>query len=87
MNQDSLLVFPCQLPIKVMGEAQAELDTLVLQILGEHVADISQVQIHSRASQHGRYVAITAIITATHKQQVDAIYQALSAHPKILMAL
>lgn len=87
MSEDTLLEFPCQFPIKVMGKAVLELDLLVIDIVRRHVSDIDEGTVSIRSSKDGNYLAVTIIIEASSKQQLDAIYQDLSDHPHVLMAL
>ncbi len=87
MSEETLLEFPCQFPIKAMGRAELELDLLVVEIVRRHVVDINEGAVTSRPSKDGNYLAVTVIIEASSKQQLDAIYQDLSDHPHVLMAL
>ena len=83
---DSLLPFPCPFAIKVMGEVPGFAD-LVIRLIEPYAPGIQAEQVSTRSSRNGRYVAVTVRITAQNRAQMDAIYQALSAHPKVLMAL
>ncbi|MGZ4954474.1 YbeD family protein [Methylobacter sp.] len=87
MSEETLLEFPCQFPIKAMGKTNVELDLLVIEIVRRHVADISEGAVTTRPSKDGNYIAVTIIIEASSKQQLDAIYQDLTDHPHVLMAL
>lgn len=87
MSEETLLEFPCQFPIKAMGRSNLELDLLVVEIVRRHVEDNNQVTVTTRASKDGKYLAVTVIIEASSKRQLDAIYQDLSDHPHVLMAL
>lgn len=92
MNEDSsnetLLTFPCPFAIKVMGKADViEFDLLVIEIIRRHVDALEPGAVTSRHSKAGNYLAVTVTITATSKPQLDAIYQDLTDHPHILMAL
>ncbi len=86
-KQPSLLEFPCQFPIKAMGKADIEFDLLVIDIIREHVDDLSEKSIKTRPSKNGKYVSVTVTIEAKSQQQLDDIYHQLSAHPRVLMAL
>jgi hypothetical protein len=70
-----------------MGRAELELDLLVVEIVRRHVVDINEGAVTSRPSKDGNYLAVTVIVEASSKQQLDAIYQDLSDHPHVLMAL
>jgi putative lipoic acid-binding regulatory protein len=86
-EEQSLLEFPCQFPIKVMGRTSPDLDVSVVEIVRRHSPDIKEGAITSRPSKGGNYTAITVIIDASSRQQLDAIYQDLTNSPHILMAL
>jgi uncharacterized protein len=87
MSEETLLEFPCQFAVKVMGKNNVEFDLLVLEIVRRHVPDIHEQAMSTRASKNANYMAVTLTINATSKQQLDAIYQDLSSHPQVLMAL
>lgn len=86
-EEQSLLEFPCQFPIKVMGRTSPDFDVSVVEIVRRHSPDIKEGAITSRPSKGGNYTAITVIIDASSRQQLDAIYQDLTDSPHILMAL
>jgi putative lipoic acid-binding regulatory protein len=87
MTEETLLKFPCQFPIKAMGRTDLELDLLVVEIVRRHVDSLSEGAVSTRPSKDGKYISITVIVEATSKQQLDAIYQDLTGHPHVLMAL
>jgi putative lipoic acid-binding regulatory protein len=87
MTEETLLEFPCQFPIKAMGKSDLELDLLIIQIVRRHVADVNESAVTTRPSKDGNYTAVTVIIEASSKRQLDAIYQDLTDHPHVLMAL
>jgi uncharacterized protein len=87
MSEETLLEFPCQFPIKAMGKNDVELDLLVVEIILRHVPEIKEGAVTTRPSKGGNYTAVTVTIEATSKQQLDAIYQDLTDHPLVLMAL
>ncbi len=87
MTEETLFEFPCQFPIKAMGKADIELDLLVVEIVRRHVPDINEGAVTARPSKDGNFMAITVTVEASSKQQLDAIYQDLTDHPHILIAL
>lgn len=87
MSEETLLEFPCQFPIKAMGKVDVEFDLLVIELIRPHVDNLELNAVKSRPSKGGKYLAVTVTIEATSKQQLDAIYQSLSSHPHVLMAL
>jgi len=83
----SLFEFPCQFPIKAMGKAEIEFDLLVIDIIRQYVDELSTDAVKTRPSKNGKYLSVTVTIEATSQQQLDHIYQQLSDHPRVLMAL
>ncbi len=84
---ESLLVFPCEFPIKAMGKFSAAFETQIIDIMRRHVPDLDEATITRRPSQGGNYLAITVTVQATSRAQLDAIYQDLTACKAVLMAL
>jgi len=86
-NDDSLFKFPCEFPIKAIGRKIDDLDAIVFSIVHRHVQSLSEAAIRSRLSKQGNYISLTITIMATSRQQLDAIYQDLTACEYIMMVL
>lgn len=80
-------VFPCDYVVKAMGLAEDGFDELVVAIIRRHCPDITEGAVSSRASSSGKYVSITVTIKAESHEQLNRIYQDLSAHEKVLSRL
>jgi putative lipoic acid-binding regulatory protein len=87
MKEESLLSFPCEFPIKVMGRSSETFEAEVVGIVRKHAPDLSEDAVTSRASGKGNYIAVTVIVTATSKEQLDNIYLELNAHEDVMMTL
>ena len=87
MSEETLLEFPCQFPIKAMGKSSTHFDMTVVEIVRRHVSDIKEGAVTSKPSSGGKYTAVTVVIEATSKAQLDAIYQGLTDCSDVLMAL
>lgn len=70
-----------------MGLAAYDLEIIVFDIVREHAPETKQDAMHKRESANGKYVSITVTVNAQSRDQLDAIYQALTDHEHILMAL
>ena len=86
-DQDTIMKFPCQFPIKVMGMASDDFDTMVVEIIKKYVTELPKDAVKSRLSQEGNYMAVTVTMEAESRQQLDNIYLDLTEHKKVLMAL
>jgi uncharacterized protein len=84
---DSLLRFPCEFPIKAMGLADNDFDTLVVGLVRKHSSDLRENAVKSRVSNGGRYISVTVTIQAESREQLDRIYLDLTAEKRVLMAL
>lgn len=87
MANESLLEFPCRFPIKAFGREGDAFQAAVREIIEAHVPAEDRQGYRLRPSSGGRFSAVTVTITATSQEQIDAIYRALSAHERVLMAL
>jgi len=86
-GNDSLLTFPCDFPIKVMGKNEPGFTELVIELVRHHAPDLTHEQISTRLSNGSRYLAITVMVHATSREQLDAIYRDLTACDEVAMAL
>ncbi len=85
---DSALTFPCRFPIKVLGAAAGgDFDAAVMAIVRRHAPGLSAAAVTTRLSRGGRYVSVTVTVDAESREQVDAIYRALTADERVLMVL
>ncbi len=87
MSDESPLTFPCDFPIKIIGNATPHFETTVREIIGKHVPDLDENAIRLRPSGKGNYAAITVTINAGSKQQLDDLYLELNASEAVLMTL
>lgn len=86
-EQPSLIEYPCDFPIKIMGKAQQDFTRVALTIVKCHAPDFDDTTMAIRTSKNGAYLSITCTIRATSRTQLDALYQALSSHPMVAVVL
>ena len=86
-DEDTIMKFPCEFPIKVMGIASDDFDIIVKNIIKKHISNLSESAVKSRYSQEGNYVSVTVTIEAESRKQLDDIYFDLTEHKKVIMAL
>lgn len=86
-EKPSLLEFPCEFPIKMMGRDSADFQTTARRIVEQHAGPVSDEAIRTSPSRNGRFISITITIDAESQAQLDAIYVDLSAHDDVLVAL
>lgn len=86
-RDDSPFEFPCDFPIKAFGHDTGDFDQLVLELVSQHAPELTREQLTTRSSRRGRYLSVTVHLRARSREQLDRIYQALSAHDRVLAAL
>lgn len=84
---ESLIEFPCDFPLKVMGLADGALAQAVLEVVLRHDPGFDGATMEMRASSGGKYVSLTCTVTATSKPQLDALYMELTSHPLVKLVL
>jgi len=99
----SLIDYPCDFPIKIMGHAdtstgqttasaehalvQQSFPQAVLMIVKRHAPDFDDTGMAIKTSKKGTYLSLTCTIRAVSRTQLDALYQELCDHPSVVMAL
>jgi putative lipoic acid-binding regulatory protein len=87
MTEETALKFPCKFPIKMMGRESTEFRATARALVERHVGEVTDDAVQASLSRNGRFVSVTVTITATSKQQLDDIYQDVTDHEDVLMAL
>lgn len=84
---DSLIAYPSAFPVKVLG-AQAEgFVEAMVEVVRRFDPAFDATSVTTRASRGGRWLGITLTVTATSREQLDALYRALSTHPMVRVVL
>jgi hypothetical protein len=82
-----LIDFPCDFPIKVMGETQDSFAQTIIDLIQalEPTFDVSKIEM--RASSGGKYISLTCTVHVNSQAQLDDIYRSISAHPLVKYSL
>jgi putative lipoic acid-binding regulatory protein len=81
------LEFPTEFPIKVMGRRDSDLAALTREIIERHSGPLGDDKVRVRTSGDGNFLALTYVVTAQSREQLDSIYRELTACKAVLMAL
>ncbi len=84
---ESLIEYPCDFPVKAMGLSGDAIEEIFTNIVRQHLPHQETFDIKRKDSKNGKYISITIILKAQNREQLDAVYQDLSDHEKILMTL
>lgn len=85
--RQTLLEFPCDFPLKIMGNKHPEMATTIAAVVITHAPDFDEATIEVRESSKGNYLSLTCTIRATSQAQLDDLYRALTSHPMVKVVL
>ena len=86
-RKESLIEYPCDFPIKVMGARVDGFAEAMAQVAKQFDPGFDPATIEMRPSKAGNYLSITLTIRATDREQLDNLYRALTGHPLVKVAL
>jgi putative lipoic acid-binding regulatory protein len=87
MSDETLQEFPSDFPIKVMGRHDSNLRALTQVIIERHAGPVVDASVRTRTSGDGNFLALTYMVRASSRKQLDDIYRELTACKSVLMAL
>ncbi len=87
MEKDSLIEYPSDFPIKILGAMHDSFAQTMLELVLVHDPDFDAAKMEMRPSGKGNYLSITVTIRATSREQLDNLYRALSSHPMVKVVL
>jgi uncharacterized protein len=85
--EQSLIEYPCDFPIKVMGPHVSGYLEAIVAVAREFDPGFDPATVEQRPSKSGNYLGLTITIRATSREQLDALYRALSGHPMVKIVL
>ena len=86
-TRQTLIEFPCEFPIKVMGARVDGFAQAVLEVVLRHAPDFDAGSMEMRPSSKGNYLSVTCTFRAVSQHQVDELYRELTAHPMVKVVL
>ena len=85
--EQSLIEYPSDFPIKVMGPTHDAFAPTILEVVVKHDPTCHAGKIESRPSGKGNFTGLTVVVRATSREQLDALYTELSGHPMVKIVL
>ena len=85
--EPSLIEYPCDFPIKIMGRSHAGFAQAVMEIVLRHAPDFDPASLEMKPSKKGKYLSLTCVIQARSREQLDDLYRELCDHPMVVMVL
>jgi len=85
--EDSLIEYPSDFPIKVMGKMHSDFAQTMTAVVLQYDPGFDAASVEMRASKGGNYLGLTFTVRATSREQLDALYRALHGHPMVSVVL
>lgn len=86
-DMESLIEYPCDFPLKILGHTQPGFAQSVLAVVKHHAPDFDDATMAMKTSKKGKYLSLTCVVRATSRAQLDALYQELCDLPSVVMVL
>ena len=86
-DEPSLIKFPAEIMIKAMGLNDNAFERLVRGIVLPLIVPTEALAISRIPSSGGKYISVRIEFLATSQSQLETIYQALRAEPRVLFTL
>ena len=85
--RESLIEYPCDFPIKVMGERVDGFVHAITHIAKQFDPGYDASTVELRESSSGKYLGVTITVRATSREQLDELYRTLTSHPLVKVVL
>ena len=87
MDRPTLIEFPSDFPLKIMGLAVEGFAQEIAELVVHHAPEFDAASMEMRPSKTGKYLSLTCTVRATSQAQLDGLYVALTAHPMVKVVL
>ena len=85
--EQSLIEYPCDFPIKVMGLHVEGFAAAIAAVASEFDPDFDASTMEHRPSRSGNYLGLTVTVRVTSRPQLDELYRTLTTHPMVKVVL
>ncbi|CAM2910274.1 YbeD family protein [Legionella worsleiensis] len=87
MTNKSIIEFPCDFPVKIIGINSDVFLEEIKTIVNVHFPAFDHKNLTHKVSEKSSYLAITVTVCATNQEMLDSFYQDLTKHPHVKMVL
>jgi putative lipoic acid-binding regulatory protein len=84
---ETIMQFPCEVPVTAIGVRVDGLAQAISECVRSVVADFDASTIEMRPSKQGTYLAVAFMVNATSMPHLEALNEALKAHPLVKYVL
>jgi uncharacterized protein len=84
---EKLIEFPTVFPLKVMGVRVDHFAQEICKCVQTHLPDFDPAGIEMRSSSKGTYLSVTLMLAVNSRQELEAVYKAVSSNPLVKIVL
>ena len=85
--EESIIKFPCDFTLKIMGKSAGDFEKITLDIVTKHFPALKTSRIQKKFSKDNNFLSLSVTVYVESKAQLDALYQELSSTKEVLMVL
>ncbi len=85
--EESLIEYPCDFTIKVMGIDSPEFRKKIFEIASSHDEQFNGRKVSEKHSKNKKYLSLSLKVYAQNREQLDALYSDLTASELTLWVL
>ena len=87
MSETPKIEFPCEYPIKIIGERNPNAMAEIISIVRKHAPEVTPDQVNIRQSRNGNFESLRVTIVATDESQLESLHTELVALPSVRLVL
>ena len=87
MTDEPRIEFPCDYPIKIIGDQSPHMSTEVVRIVQRHAPEVDESAVDVMNSRKGNFCSVRITIVATGESQLRTLHADLMAHPAVRLVL
>ena len=81
------IIFPCDYPIKVVGDVTPEFHNQVCEVVAKHDPTMTNDRISQKTSRKGNFVSLSFMLVAQSKEHLDALFADLKGIESVRLVL
>ena len=87
MNDKTRINFPCDYPIKVVGDVRPNFHEEVYEVVACHDPTMTTERVSQRTSRRGNFISISFMLTAESEEQLESLFVELKQIESVRLVL
>jgi putative lipoic acid-binding regulatory protein len=87
MNDEVRITYPCDYPIKVVGDVRPDFHEEVYDVVARHDPTMTTDRISQRTSRKGNFISISFMLVAESEQQIESLFIELKQIESVRLVL